>query len=254
MSEAVASSSHAVVAQEEFDALWDEFQAFKEASSDLEAKLHEQLDERDREIRNLTRQLSNAFQQRDEYRERSNGRTYAEDELRAQIDQQGTEITRLRDLKRRLEDDLEKLESAQRGEVFQVARLQDERDQALDRAIVAETRVDEVEEECSRLRGDLAALRRDLDALREASSDPHSSGVSPSLALRGDEHRSRTADDAAALADMTRRIETFASACLQMRQQLQQSNISHAHRETSAHAALCESPRKTIVHELKDEW
>lgn len=141
--------------------LWTEFESFKKASQDVEAALHAQVDDQEKEIRRLTRLLMDEQSDAKEYRVRLSQQQQNDMGLSEKVSALEEQLEAFRFKNRQLEDNCERLERSNHTEAFMQKRLEDERDAAQDRAILAEYRVEELEECCTQFRVELQRLREE---------------------------------------------------------------------------------------------
>lgn len=195
------------VSKDEFDMLWTELEHYRQMTADLERTV----DDKDREIRRLTRLLAEEQNDKQEYRTRLSTQLDDESSLREQVATQCEEIKRLKEIKRNLEDSRDQIESAHRTDEFLVKKLEHERDAALDRAIVAETQLEEVEESRRDLRKELSRLKTALEDAQHRQQQQQQVSKPASEV----EKLNKVRDEAlrAAMASIAERVRSLADHC-----------------------------------------
>lgn len=164
-SDVAAPASSAVVPQEDFDALWDEFKDFKALSANVENALNAQMEEQENEIKRLRRALAEEQSQKEDARGRLSGQQSSDLALYERVNDLQQQVEVLKAKNRVLEDKCEALEHDNHKDAFQQRRLEDTCNAAEERAILAESRVEELEEACAKLRGDVQKLRDLTDSV-----------------------------------------------------------------------------------------
>ena len=147
------------VSREDFDSLWQELVSFRQTSAELETALTQQIDDHQKEIRRLTRALRDEQTQKEHWEETSR-------ELRAkeanQFEDRSKESTELQELRlklRALEDEQAAVRRVEGGNEVALRRLTEERNSCMERAIIAESTLEETQEALQEAQKEVRQLR-----------------------------------------------------------------------------------------------
>lgn len=156
MAEEVAAG---MVPKSDFDSLWEEFESFKSLSVSVESALNAQVEQQESEIKQLRRLLADGQAEVKDARARSCEQQTSDLALHERVHELEQLTEKLKRKNRELEDRCEAAEHSNHTDAFQQRRLEDACHAAEDRAIMAEARIEELEETCATLRGELRKCR-----------------------------------------------------------------------------------------------
>lgn len=152
-------SDEETVSREEFDNLWNELVSFRQTSAELETALNQQLDDQQKEVRRLTRALRDEQAQKEHWEEQCRELQAKEAQRFHDQDQNTAELLALRQKVRAMEEDQAALRRVEGGIDIEKRRMTEERDQAVDRAIIAESTLEEVQEALQEAQKETKQLR-----------------------------------------------------------------------------------------------
>jgi chromosome segregation ATPase len=183
----MTSGDHAsdLVPKADFDSLWEEFEGFKSLSASVENALNAQVEAQEQEIKQLRRTIADEQSQKEDARGRLSGQQTADLALHERVNELQQLVEQLRLKNRTLEDRCEALEHDNHKDAFQQRRLEDMCSAAEDRAILAESRAEELEETCAGLRGEVRQLREAVEE-RHASTTQRDQQLTVAQSARDD--------------------------------------------------------------------
>ena len=139
--------------EDPFMALFEEFEAFKATSQQVEEQQAKTIDELNAEVRRLKRLAAEADNGRQQYLDRLNAATAGEEDLRTELHQLKEAAAEAKRERVRLENEVEKLSNEQRKAQFTATRLTSEAESLADKVIMLEADVEEARAEAAMQRG-----------------------------------------------------------------------------------------------------